>query len=68
MARAVVLGAGFAGLELATILSEELGERAGVTLIDEGRRSSSATRSSTSSAALRLRTFAFRMSSSRSPA
>jgi sulfide:quinone oxidoreductase len=35
-ARIVVLGAGFAGLELATILSERLGEDAGVTLIDEG--------------------------------
>jgi sulfide:quinone oxidoreductase len=32
--RVLVLGAGFAGLELATILSEELGEEAGVTLID----------------------------------
>ena len=30
----VVLGAGFGGLELATILSDELGEEAGVTLID----------------------------------
>jgi sulfide:quinone oxidoreductase len=35
-ARIVVLGAGFAGLELATILSEKLGDDAGVTLIDEG--------------------------------
>jgi sulfide:quinone oxidoreductase len=34
--RIVVLGAGFAGLELATILSSALGEDAGVTLIDEG--------------------------------
>ncbi len=34
--RIVVLGAGFAGLELATILSEGLGEEAGVTLIDDG--------------------------------
>lgn len=32
----VVLGAGFGGLELSTILSEELGEDAGVTLIDKG--------------------------------
>jgi sulfide:quinone oxidoreductase len=34
--RIVVLGAGFGGLELATILSEELGEDADVTLIDKG--------------------------------
>jgi len=34
--RVVVLGAGFGGLELSTILSEELGERANVTLIDAG--------------------------------
>ena len=33
--RIVVLGAGFAGLELATILSAALGDDAGVTLIDE---------------------------------
>ena len=33
--RIVILGAGFAGLELATVLSEALGEDAGVTLIDE---------------------------------
>src|SRR5690348_11866410 len=32
--RVLVLGAGFAGLELATSLSEELGDEAGVTLID----------------------------------
>jgi sulfide:quinone oxidoreductase len=32
----LVLGAGFAGLELATILSGALGDEAGVTLIDEG--------------------------------
>lgn len=32
--RVLVLGAGFAGLELATCLSEELGEDAGVILID----------------------------------
>jgi sulfide:quinone oxidoreductase len=32
--RILVLGAGFAGLELATILSAELGEDAGVTLIE----------------------------------
>ncbi len=35
-ARVVVLGAGFGGLELSTILSEELGAAANVTLIDEG--------------------------------
>ena len=34
--RIVVLGAGFGGLELATILSERLGDGAGVTLIDQG--------------------------------
>jgi len=34
--RIVVLGAGFGGLEFATILSEALGDDAGVTLIDEG--------------------------------
>jgi sulfide:quinone oxidoreductase len=33
-ARIVILGAGFGGLELATTLSEELGDDAGVTLID----------------------------------
>src|SRR6266568_3612571 len=33
--RIVVLGAGFGGLELATVLSEALGSDAGVTLIDE---------------------------------
>jgi sulfide:quinone oxidoreductase len=33
-ARIVILGAGFGGLELATILSDELGDHAGVTLID----------------------------------
>jgi len=33
--RILVLGAGFGGLELATVLSEELGDDAGVTLIDE---------------------------------
>ena len=33
--RVLVLGAGFGGLELATILSEALGDGAGVTLIDE---------------------------------
>ncbi len=33
--RVVVLGAGFGGLELSTILSEQLGEDAGVTLIDK---------------------------------
>ena len=35
-ARVVVLGAGFGGLELSTILSEELGDAANVTLIDKG--------------------------------
>ena len=34
--RIVVLGAGFGGLELSTILSEELGEDGDVTLIDQG--------------------------------
>jgi sulfide:quinone oxidoreductase len=34
--RVLILGAGFGGLELATILSEELGESADVTLIDSG--------------------------------
>jgi sulfide:quinone oxidoreductase len=33
--RIVVLGAGFGGLELSTVLSEELGEDANVTLIDK---------------------------------
>src|SRR2546423_4028158 len=33
--RVVVLGAGFGGLELATVLSEALGHEAGVTLMDE---------------------------------
>jgi sulfide:quinone oxidoreductase len=33
--RTLVLGAGFAGLELATILSDALGEDAGVTLIEQ---------------------------------
>ena len=32
----MILGAGFGGLELATVLSETLGEDAGVTLIDDG--------------------------------
>ena len=32
--RVVVLGAGFGGLELSTILSEELGDRLDLTLID----------------------------------
>ena len=32
----LVLGAGFGGLELSTMLSEALGENAGVTLIDRG--------------------------------
>jgi sulfide:quinone oxidoreductase len=34
--RIVVLGAGFGGLELATVFSEALGDEAGVTLIDDG--------------------------------
>jgi len=34
--RVLILGAGFGGLELATTLSEELGEDAGVTLVDKG--------------------------------
>src|SRR5437764_11446027 len=34
-ARVLILGAGFGGLELATMLSEALGEDAGVTLIDK---------------------------------
>jgi sulfide:quinone oxidoreductase len=34
--RIVVLGAGFGGLELSTLLSDELGEDADVTLIDKG--------------------------------
>jgi sulfide:quinone oxidoreductase len=34
--RIVVLGAGFGGLELSTVLSEELGDAAEVTLIDKG--------------------------------
>ena len=34
--RVLILGAGFGGLELATILSEALGDEAGVTLIDAG--------------------------------
>lgn len=35
MARITILGAGFGGLELSTLLSEALGERAEVTLIDK---------------------------------
>jgi sulfide:quinone oxidoreductase len=35
--RVVILGAGFGGLELATGLSEALGERADVVLIDQGK-------------------------------
>ena len=34
--RIVILGAGFGGLELATVLSEALGDGADVTLIDQG--------------------------------
>jgi sulfide:quinone oxidoreductase len=36
MARILILGAGFGGLELSTILSERLGDEAEVTLIDKG--------------------------------
>src|ERR1700761_7183584 len=36
MARILILGAGFGGLELSTILSERLGDEADVTLIDKG--------------------------------
>jgi sulfide:quinone oxidoreductase len=36
--RIVILGAGFAGLELATLLSEEFGPDAGVVLIDQSDR------------------------------
>jgi sulfide:quinone oxidoreductase len=36
MARILILGAGFGGLELSTILSERLGDDAEVTLIDKG--------------------------------
>ena len=32
----LILGAGFGGLELSTLLSEALGDDAGVTLIDKG--------------------------------
>ena len=35
MSRALILGAGFGGLELATTLSEALGDEADVTLIDK---------------------------------
>ena len=45
--RVVILGAGFGGLELATVMSEALGEDVDVTLIDRTTRSSSGTRSST---------------------
>jgi sulfide:quinone oxidoreductase len=34
--RVLVLGAGFGGLELATVLSERFGEDAGVTLVERG--------------------------------
>jgi len=34
--RVIVLGAGFGGLELATVLSDELGENLDLTLIDKG--------------------------------
>src|SRR6185312_2045651 len=36
MARILILGAGFGGLELASVLSEELGDAAEVTVIDKG--------------------------------
>ena len=36
--RIVILGAGFAGLELATLLSDEFGQDAGVVLIDQSDR------------------------------
>ncbi len=36
--RVLVLGAGFGGLELATTLSERLGEKVQVTLIDKVAR------------------------------
>ncbi|MBS1863143.1 MAG: NAD(P)/FAD-dependent oxidoreductase [Actinobacteria bacterium] len=36
MARILILGAGFGGLELATVLSDRLGEAAEVTVIDKG--------------------------------
>ncbi len=36
MARVLILGAGFGGLELSTMLSEALGDEAEVTLIDKG--------------------------------
>lgn len=35
-ARITVLGAGFAGMELSTLLSESLGDDVAVTLIDQG--------------------------------
>ena len=35
-ARILVLGAGFGGLELTTLLSERLGARADITIIDKG--------------------------------
>ena len=45
--RILVLGAGFAGLELCTLVSEALGDSVDVTLIDRTTPSSSASRSST---------------------
>ena len=36
--RILILGAGFGGLELATILSEKLGERVETTLVGADRR------------------------------
>jgi sulfide:quinone oxidoreductase len=46
-ARILVLGAGFGGLELATELSEALGESAEVTVIDRSDAFVFGTRSST---------------------
>jgi sulfide:quinone oxidoreductase len=37
--RIVILGAGFGGLELSTMLSQALGDTVDVTLIDKGDRS-----------------------------
>jgi len=36
--RILVLGAGFGGLELTTMLSEEIGDRVDLTLIDKKRK------------------------------
>jgi NADH dehydrogenase FAD-containing subunit len=45
--RILVLGAGFGGLELATIASQELGDDVDLTVIDGAGAFVSATRSST---------------------